>query len=378
MSITVCIFASTLYYPDGGGHFWVYLNWALGLRALGCRVIWMEAVYPGTAPSELRTLVTALKEHLNWYGLSGSVALTCYTGEPLPREMMDGCLGLDSAAEADLLLDMSYEIPDKSLRHFRRTALVDLDPGLSQIWMSTGQLPVAKHDYYFTIGETVGRPEARFPDLGLQWFYTPPCVALEWWPTCEAPEPGAPFSTVTQWNADEWVEWGGEIFCNNKREGFLPFLELPRHTSQTLELALGIGDGDEEDCTRMHEAGWSLRDVRTVTATPAAYQSYLQRSRGEFSCVKPSCVRLQNAWMSDRTICYMASGKPAVVQNTGPSRFLPKAAGLFRFETVEDAARCLETVAADYGRHCRLARALVEEYFNARKNLAVVLERGLN
>jgi hypothetical protein len=31
----------TLGYPEGAGHLWVYLNWALSLHALGCRVIWL-------------------------------------------------------------------------------------------------------------------------------------------------------------------------------------------------------------------------------------------------------------------------------------------------------------------------------------------------
>ena len=93
--------------------------------------------------------------------------------------------------------------------------------------------------------------------------------------------------------------------------------------------------------------------------------------------MKPSCIRLQNAWISDRTICYLASGKPAVVQHTGPSRFLPDDEGLVRFHSLDDAARRLETVAVDYDRHCHLARALAEEYFDARKVAASVLERAL-
>jgi hypothetical protein len=88
-------------------------------------------------------------------------------------------------------------------------------------------------------------------------------------------------------------------------------------------------------------------------------------------------VYLENAWISDRTLCYLASGKPAVVQYTGPSRFLPDAAGLFRFRDLEEAARYLEMAAADYERQCGLARALAEEYFDARKVVGRVLELAL-
>ena len=144
------------------------------------------------------------------------------------------------------------------------------------------------------------------------------------------------------------------------------------------KFALGLGDDDNEEIERMREIGWRVRHADTVSSTPWDYQCYIQRSRGEFSCVKPSCVRLQNAWMSDRTICYLASGRPAVVENTGPSRFLPDAAGLFRFGDLEEAARMLEEAASDYERQCKQARALAEEHFDARKNLGKVLERALN
>ncbi len=120
-----------------------------------------------------------------------------------------------------------------------------------------------------------------------------------------------------------------------------------------------------------------MRHSHDVSSTPWEYQDYIQYSLGEFSCVKPSCIRLQNAWVSDRTLCYLASGKPAVVEHTGPSRFLPDAAGLFRFRDVGEAVRCLETAAADYEGQCRLARALAEEYFDAPKVVGSVLERAL-
>ena len=85
---------------------------------------------------------------------------------------------------------------------------------------------------------------------------------------------------------------------------------------------------------------------------------------------------LANAWISDRTLCYLASGKPAVVQHTGKSRFLPDAAGLFRFRNLDEAAGALSAVESDYERHSRLARELAEE-FDARHVVARVLERAL-
>ncbi len=375
MSIAVCLFTCALDYPKAGGYMWVYLNWALGLRSLGCQVIWLERVFPTTPVHEVQASVTALKRRLQMYGLSESVALCSWTGEPLPAGAGEGCLDLETAAGAYLLLNLGYYgVPAAVVGRFRRSALVDIDPGLMQIWMTRAAFRVARYDVYFTIGETVGQSGARFPDAGLKWEYTPPCVALDWWPPHPAAE-DAPFTTVSHWWG-EWLEEAGEFYPNDKRSGFLPFLDLPGLTTKPLELALCLGE-EEKERTMLLERGWRVRDAYTVASTPWDYQHYIWHSLGEFSCVKPSCVRLQNAWISDRTLCYLASGKPAIMQHTGPSRFLPDCAGLFRFRDLDEAARYLCAAVTNYERECRLARALAEEYFDARKVLKRVLERAL-
>ncbi len=361
-------------YPEGGGHRWVYLNWALGLRAVGCEVVWLESVDPQLPEAERDRFVAALKGHLRPYGLAERVALCSSTEQLLPKSGAAEWLELEAAAEAELLVNMAYDIRPDVVKRFRRSALLDIDPGLLQIWVSQGAISLAPHDVYFTTGETVGTPRARFPDLGLAWEHTRPAVALDWWPRQPGPA-GAAFTTVTHW-VDAWMEDDTGSYSNSKRDGFLPFLELPRHTREKLELAVSLGD-DEPERQLLLSHGWSLRDPYTVTSTPWDYQRYIQNARGEFSCVKPSCVRLQNGWMSDRTVCYLASGRPAVVQHTGPSTYQPDGAGLFRFRDLPEAVRCLEAVAADYERQCDLARTLAEEHFDARKVVTQVLEKVL-
>ncbi len=376
MSITVWLAARTLYHPKAGGHFWVYLNWALGLRALGCRVIWLESVATNTPVHKVQDMVSTLKSRLKPFDVVDSVALCSRNNEPLSAATVGACLNLEAITKADdLLLNMDYGIPSEVVGRFRRSALIDIDPGLTQIWMSEGKINIAPHDTYFTIGETVGSPESRFPDCGLEWHYTPPCVALNWWTPCQAAE-DALFTTVSHWYEDEWVEDSTGWYRNDKLRGFLPFLDLPKHTSQPLELAINFY-GDDVEKVSLQERGWRVREASGIANTPWDYQRYIQGSRGEFSCAKPSCVKLQNAWISDRTLCYLASGKPAVVQHTGPSRFLPDAAGLFRFHDVEEAACYLEDATADYERQCRLARTLVEKHFDAKKVIRRVLEKAL-
>ena len=130
----------------------------------------------------------------------------------------------------------------------------------------------------------------------------------------------------------------------------------------------------EEWRTRLVPLGWRLRDAWDVSGTPESYRAYIQRSRGEFSVAKPTYVQLASGWISDRTVCYLASGKPAVVQYTGPSRYLPEAEGLFRFKSMDEALRGLAQAESDYERQCRQARALAEEHFDGRRVAARVVE----
>ncbi|WP_345073935.1 hypothetical protein [Hymenobacter fastidiosus] len=377
MNTTICLVANTIHYPTGGGHLWAYLNWALGFRSIGCRVIWLEQVKSDMSAPELYIHVAILKSRLVPYGLANEVALCSSTGDALPPEKLGSCLDVESAAAAtDLLLNQKYALPTTIVNRFKRTALLDIDPGLTQVWLTSGIIRIAPHDVYFTIGETVGQPGARFSDAGRNWHYTPPCVFLEAWPVSPTPAP-AVFTTVSHWNMELWETDQDGLYQNDKRNGFLPFLELPLHTAVKLELAIFLGKDDQQDRQMLEGYGWRVQDSQNIAATPTKYQYYIQKSSGEFSCVKPSCIRQQNAWISDRTLCYLASGKPVVVQHTGPSRFLPDAAGLFRFHTMQEAVRSLEHVAADYNKQSALARSLAEEYFDARKVTAALLEKAL-
>src|SRR5207237_1990663 len=90
MSLTVSVLANTFSYPQGGGHLWVYLNWALGLRSLGCQVIWLEDTDPRLPTCEVQRLVAALKARLARYDLADAVALCSARPEPLPREAAAG------------------------------------------------------------------------------------------------------------------------------------------------------------------------------------------------------------------------------------------------------------------------------------------------
>lgn len=379
MSATVVLGAFSFEYPQGGGHRWVYLNWALGLKSLGCRVIWLEVLQAGQRREEIDVRLEALNEHLRPFGFDG----VCLWERPLDgidpavrNSGFEGCLALEETLDADLFLNFRYGTPSAVVNRFRRSALVDIDPGLLQLWMHLGKIEVPRHDLYFTTGETVGRPEARFPDGGVHWHNVRPCVAVDAWPVTP-PGADAAFSTVSHWTMGEWMTDGDEVYSNDKRTGFLPYLDIPARTSVPLELALCLAADEESERSMLEQRGWRVKDAWTVATSPASYQRYLGQSLGEFSCVKPSCVRLENAWISDRTLCYLASGKPAVVQWTGRSRLLPDGEGLLRFATPGEAIEALEEAAGAYDFHSGAARKLAEEHFDAKRVLYDVLESAL-
>ena len=383
-------------FPDGGGHFWVYMQYAQGLRRLGCEVYWLEQFRPPASGDSAQeaALLAPFFERMKRFGLDGKTLLYAKAGSDF---RFVGCEWPDVERvlkRADLLLNFHYAIDPRLLACARRTALVDIDPGLLQFWMSSGQLKVPPHDSYLTTGETVGTPAARFSDCGLRWTHIRPPVCLDLWPVTYDARSEA-FTTVSSWSSASWlkVDRNGEtvLLDNTKRVSFLDFVDLPRHTSQPLELALYLLDRDPEGERRLKQAekdaadrahleshGWRVRDSREVAGSPEAYRAYVQQSRGEFSCAKPSCMEFQNAWVSDRTLCYLASGKPVVVQHTGPSSYLPHGEGMFRFTSRPEAVEALESIASDYARHCRAARDIAETHFDARRVLETALNAALS
>lgn len=367
----VCIGTSnTLRYPQGG-HLWVFINWALGFVGNGCRVLWLDVYDPKAPVEQVRAELDRLRQRIRPFGLDDCIVLTPSDGSSsrpdlrVPgAEVLDGC---------DLLFDLRYDLPASVIDRFRRTALLDIDPGMLQISLKQKQYDLQPHDFYFTIGESVAENRGGFPTLGYHWVHLPPAVALDQWPVVEVPS-GAPLSTVSHWYMDQWmVEDNGLWYKNDKREGFLPFLDLPRHSPLPLELAIHLA-GDTVEHDALTARGWRVREAHEVAATPQSFRAYVQQSAGEFGCAKPSYVRHQTSWISDRTLCYLASGRPAVIQDTGPSRLLDGRQGVLRFSTFDQAVDALKELSENYDQHSRAARQLAEEHFSATKVARRVLE----
>ena len=86
-------------------------------------------------------------------------------------------------------------------------------------------------------------------------------------------------------------------------------------------------------------------------------------------------VATHSGWFSDRSICYLASGKPVLAQETGFSRNHPTGRGLLTFTTLDEAAEGVRVINSDYASHSRAAREIAESQFDSDKVLMRLLEK---
>ena len=374
-----------LQFADAGGHLWAYMQYIQALRQLGCDVYLFDTSWVNASRANRSRVDENLRhvdeffDRMAHYGLRDRVIVALEPGKYAADGQRVQYLGIaerdakELFSSIDLILNFNYRLSQDVVSAFRRSALIDIDPGLLQLWISERKILPAAHDAYFTTAETVGRTD--IPGGGIDWLAMRPAVCLELWPPTYAPQAEA-FTTVSSWDGG-YIGTKESYYDNSKRVSFLEFVDLPGHTDQSLELALFLAAAEEPDRRLLESHGWRIRHSREVAGSPEAYRHYIQTSRGEFSCSKPSCGKFLNAWVSDRSLCYLASGKPVVAQYTGPSSYLPDAEGLFRFKTIPDAVRAFEAINTDYERQCRLARRLAEEHFDANTITANLLERVL-
>jgi hypothetical protein len=232
---------------------------------------------------------------------------------------------------------------------------------------------VQRHDAYVTIGENIGRPGCSIPSCGLHWITTPQPIVLERWPFHS--EAAEWLTSIASWRgAYGPVEYQGKTYGLRVHE-FRKFASLPRRSGCACQLALDIHAHDARDRDLLLACGWSLVEPAQVAGNPWTYQDYIRQSRAEFLVAKNMYVRSNSGWFSDRSICYLASGKPVVAQDTGLKHLYPTGKGLLTFSTLDEAVALVEEVNTHYPQHCRAAREIAEEYFDSDKVLGRLLTK---
>jgi hypothetical protein len=253
-------------------------------------------------------------------------------------------------------------------------AYLDIDPGFGQMWRALDLHDMfAGHDAHITIGERIGRPDCTVPTVGLDWITTPQPVVLDEWPIATAADQGR-FTSVASWRGPfAPIEYEGVTYGLRVHE-FRRFAELPDRSPEKFEVALDIHEAETGDLDLLRANGWLLADPAVEAADPWSYRDYVQRSKGELMIAKGMYVKSRSGWFSDRSICYLASGRPVVAQETGFSDLYPVGEGLLAFDDLDGAQAAVEEVAGDYPRHARAARAIAEEHFESDRVLRRLLQ----
>lgn len=368
--------------PFNGGEAWVRLSWILGLRKLGLRVHFVEQIARdactdaegNVVPFEASINLACFREVVRRLGEDGRAALVYAGGEQVHGATWPELL--DLAGSAALLVNISGHLSlEPLLRRFRRRAYVDIDPGFTQFWHAEGEAGarVGGHDLYYTIGENIGTAGCPIPTGGIEWRPIRQPVVLEEWPVSPGGEPDR-FTTIASWRGPFGpIEHEGRTYGLKVHE-FRKLLELPARARGRFEIALDIHPADHRDRAALERHGWRLVDPYAASRDPDAFRRYVQGSGAEFSVAQGVYVATNSGWFSDRTVRYLASGKPALVQDTGFGRNLPVGEGLVPFRTLEEAAAGAERIARDYDAHCAAARSLAETAFASDRVLAPLLE----
>jgi hypothetical protein len=288
------------------------------------------------------------------------------------------------ARTADLFLNVSGAsmIPD-TLAASCRKVFVDTDPGYNQIMLSERPAwsenidrwceSVGRHDCYLTYAENIDGPDCAVPKVGLRWYPTRMPIVLDLWePLLRFPQDnGASWTTVMTWNSFKGdLAYRGTRYQSKGHE-FEKLMSLPKRVGATLTVGVG---GTDAPLDRLSQHGWQVLDGPRVSASPQSYQQFIAESRGEVSCAKQVYVAMRSGWFSCRSACYLAAGRPVIVQDTGFGASLPVGRGIVVFEDGDGAAEAISAVENDYEQHARAARRIACEFFDASRVLGRMLE----
>jgi hypothetical protein len=378
------IVSGILFWYPLAGVTYQFLHYLIGLRRLGYQPYYIEDSARLVYNPRINDLtvdpienVETIAPTLEAYGFGQQWAFRGH----YPESQSYGMAGRRVSQlyrEADAFLNVTggQELRDDHLS-CRRRIYVESDPFWVQVGVASGHKPTIRtlqaYDALFSFGENLGAPDCDVPVEPFRWLPTRQPVALDVWDNKNGTDPSA-YTTITTWrNTGRDIVYQGETYYWTKDREFLKVLDLPRRRSVRFELAVWA---DEQTEHLLSRHGWRRAPSVEISSDVSCYRSYIQRSRGEFTVARDQYVRPRTGWFSDRSVCYLAAGRPVITQETGFSKFIPTGRGLFAFETMEDILRAVDAIEADYESNCRAARELAAEYFAAEKVVGSLLTRA--
>ena len=366
------------------GAVWTSLSWTLGLRALGLDAYFIEQIAPEACVDDAgercgfgeSANVATFERTTAAFGLAGKASLVCSDGHETRGLSWPELLALADEAEAIVNISGHLEL-QTLLSRFRRKVYIDLDPGFTQIWQSSGiaGARLEGHDFYFTVGANIGRADCPIPTGGYDWRPIRQPALLDLWPAVPATSADR-FTTIASWRGPYGpLEFNGQKLGVKAHE-WRKFIDLPvRAPEQQFEIALDIHPADGKDLGLLRQHGWRVVDPQGVARDVPSMQRYMQQSSAEFSVAQGVYVGTNSGWVSDRTICYLASGRPALVQDTGFSRNYDCGVGLVPFTTLEEALAGAADIRRNYAEHCEVARQIAVREFAAENVLGRLVEQ---
>jgi len=369
-----------------GGVTWDYLQYVFGFRALGHDVWYLEdtgawaydpvAMQPS---SSCEFNVKYLRRVMEDFDLGDRwIYRNAADGKYYGINDTDLAEGLISSC--DVLVNVSgacwLRPPTAAVK---KKLFLDGDPMFTQIGMATHDETarrILSHDVHFSFGLNIGQPGCRVPECGIRWRPTVQPIALEYWKLSGATNEGPGkncWTTVMNWSSYKPKEFQGETYGQKDLE-FLKFIDLPKMTGLPFALAMGQGVGQRRPTESLLAEGWEIFEPDEIIPDYLSYRNFLGRSRAEWSVAKNGYVKSWSGWFSCRSACYLALGKPVVVQDTGWKEHLPEGEGVLSFRDFIGATQAIREVEENYERHCQAARAYAEVYFDARKVCQSLLE----
>src|SRR5258706_2979566 len=359
-------------YPFGGVT-WCSLMYLLGLRALGHDVFYIEdtgeCVYDpiqNTRATDPSYGTTYIHDALAPYGLGDRWSFVNYDGSYHGRSAEDV---RRFAAGADVFINLSggsWFWRDEYAR-IPRKVFIDSDPAFTQLAIAKAEPWYVeffrRFDRLFTFGANIGTPASAIPTGEFTWHKTWQPITLDDWRTDATPRDR--FTTVMTWQIESFADVGG-----NKDQEFVKFIELPAKTGQRFELAI---NGPQ---SLLRQYGWDTVVAMAGSRTPHGYRAFIHGSKAEFGVAKHTYVANRTGWFSDRTECYLASGRPALVQDTGWTAHLPSGDGLLAFSTADDALAGIDRINSNYDCHSRRASEVAREHFGADRVLRKLLDEA--
>ena len=283
--------------------------------------------------------------------------------------------------DADAILNIcgTQEFNDDLLKS-DRIIYVESDPGVEQIKIDKGVRStvdyLSRHHALFTFGENVGTKKFPVPPHGLKWHATRQPIVTHLWKTNQAPKRAAVFTSIANWSTSglKDITWRGRKYLWSKSREFLRFVAAPRRSGETFELATNIQDRKTRE--KFESNGWRFTSPLQMSVDYWLYRDYIQQSKGEFTVAKDQYVQLNTGWFSDRSACYLAAGRPVIMQETGFTKNYGADAGLLAFRSLGEIAEAVKIINADYSKHSGAARQIAREIFEAEKVVKSLLDRA--